>query len=111
MPFLHIFLHCWPDPSGVESSVRPFVNFGGFYTGSYLHVTNIQITFCFILVPFYPLYCCCVGGNVDSKSSFSNCNRINLCFFESSISACESLKKLDKVRFLAVMILKKSLRS
>lgn len=66
----------------------------------------------FVLFWFlYPLYCCCVGGNVDSKSSFSNCNRINLCFFESPISACESLKKLDKVRFLAVMILKKSLRS
>lgn len=53
-PFLHIFLCCWPDPSGVEGSVSPSVNFGGLYTSSYLHVINMQITFCFILVPFYP---------------------------------------------------------
>lgn len=66
-PFLHIFLHYWPDPSGVEGSVSPFVNFGGLYTGSYLHVINIQIIFVFSLVPFYPVCCCSVGGNVDGQ--------------------------------------------
>lgn len=54
----------------------------------------------FILVPFYPVYCCCVGGYVDGmmgydgKSSIFNCNRKKIIFLESPISACESLKKL-----------------
>lgn len=70
----------------MEGSASLSVNFGGLCTGLHLRVNNMQIRFYFMLVPFSPVYCCCVDGNADVKSSISNCNSIYLWFSESSIS-------------------------